>query len=287
MINRQSFLWSIKPIYIIYQVCKYLLFPLRIAIATFHDWRSFQSPTPLPVPPPRLRHRVHGSLDKDPFLKGGEIAAQNIRDLSSLVNYDIYSFEHVLDFGCGSGRVLRNFQDGPASCQFYGTDIDPESINWCKKNLTNIKWNINGYHPPLPYPDNTFDLIYAISVFTHLNEEFQHLWLDELQRIAKQGAIIILTTHGEHCINKLPAEHQTRINSEGFLYLTGVTGKLRLNKLPDFYQSAYHTKDYIRREWSSYFNIINHVERGINSHQDAVILQKPKSEPNQYFQKRE
>ena len=66
------------------------------------------------------------------------------------------------------------------------------------------------------------------------------------------------------------------LHSKGFLYLTGVTGKLRLNKLPDFYQSAYHTKDYIRREWSSYFNIINHIERGINTHQDAVILQKTK-----------
>ena len=283
MINRESFFWSIKPIYTTYQVCKYLLFPLRIAIATFHDWRSHQSPTALPVPPPRLRHRVHGSLDKDPFLKAGRVTTQNIRDLCSLVNHDIYSFEKILDFGCGSGRVLRNFQDVPESCQFYGTDIDPELINWSKKHLPNIKWSVNGYYPPLPFPDDTFDLIYAISVFTHLNEQFQHLWLSELRRVAKQGAIIILTTHGEYCIRNLSTEHQASVNSEGFLYLTGVTGKLRLNKLPDFYQSAYHTQEYIRREWSSYFNIINYIERGINSHQDAIIMQKPKSELDQHF----
>jgi ubiquinone/menaquinone biosynthesis C-methylase UbiE len=185
MINRESFPWSIKPIYTAYQVCKYFLFPLRIAIANIHDWRDRQNPTHIPVPPPRLRHRVAGSLDKEVFLKTGEDTAQNTRDLCALVDRDIYSFESILDFGCRSGRVLRNFQSSPISCHFYGTDIDSELIDWSTKNLTDMQFGINGYQPPLPYPDDRFDLIYAISVFTHLNEEYQHSWLHELQRIAR------------------------------------------------------------------------------------------------------
>jgi hypothetical protein len=44
--------------------------------------------------------------------------------------------------------------------------------------------------------------------------------------------------------------------------------------LPDFYQSAFHTKDYIYQQWSAYFDIVRYEERGINNHQDAVLLRK-------------
>ncbi len=274
MINRES-LKAIKPIYTSYNVYKYLVFQLKLAIARFRDWKDRQNPANIPVPPAKLRHRVHGSLDKESFLQVGKILAQNIRDLCAIIERDIYSFEHILDFGCGSGRVIRNFQDVPASCSLYGTDIDSELVNWCEKYLPHIRWSTNGYQPPLPFADNTFDLIYAISVFTHLDEEFQHAWLRELRRIAKPRATIILTVHGEYCINKLASSYQSRIHSYGFMFVTDATGRLKLDKLPDFYQTAYHTQKYIRREWSAYFDVIRYLELGINNHQDAVLLRKP------------
>jgi ubiquinone/menaquinone biosynthesis C-methylase UbiE len=179
-----------------------------------------------------------------------------------------------LDFGSGCGRVIHNYQDAPASCQLYGTDIDSELVGWCKKYLPRFRWSTNGYLPPLSFANNTFDLIYAISVFTHLDEEYQYAWLRELQRIAKPGATLILSVHGEYCISKLASSYQSRIHSYGFLFVSGPTGRVKLDKLPDFYQSAYHTQEYIRREWSAYFDVVHYLERGINNHQDAVLLRK-------------
>ena len=274
MIDRES-LKAIKPIYTSYLVYQYLVFQLKLAIARLKDWKDRQSPSYIPVPPAQLRYRVHGSLDKESFLQSGKILAQNIRDLCATIDRDVYSFQKILDFGCGSGRVIRNFQDAPASCQLYGTDIDSELISWCEKYLPRIRWNTNGFQPPLPFADNTFDLIYAISVFTHLDEEFQHSWLRELRRIAKPGATIILTVHGEHIINSLASSRQSQIHSYGFMFSTGATGRLKLDKLPDFYQTAYHTREYIHRIWSAYFDVVRYLERGINNHQDAVLLQKP------------
>lgn len=274
MINRES-LRAIKPIYTSYNVYKYLVFQLKLAIARLRDWKDRQNPAYIPVPPAQLRHRVHGSLDKESFLQSGKILAQNICDLCAIVERDIYSFEQILDFGCGCGRVIRNFQDAPASCRLYGTDIDSELVSWCKNYLPHIRWSTNGYQPPLPFSDNTFGLIYAISVFTHLDEKLQHAWLRELRRIAKPGATIILTVHGENCINKLASSYQSRIHRNGFLFKTGATGRLKLDKLPEFYQTAYHTQKYIHREWSAYFDVVRYLERGIDNHQDAVLLRKP------------
>jgi len=274
VINRE-FLKAIKPIYTSYNVYKYLVFQLKLAIAGLRDWKDRQNPAYIPVPPAKLRYRVHGTLDKESFLRSGKTLAQNIRDLCAIVERDIYSFEHVLDFGCGCGRVIGNFQDVPASCRLYGTDIDSELVSWGEKYLPHIRWSTNGYQPPLPFANNTFDLIYAISVFTHLDEEFQHAWLSELRRIAKPGATIILTVHGEYCINKLRSSYQSRIHSYGFMFVTGAMGRLKLDKLPDFYQTAYHTQEYIRQEWSAYFDVVRYLERGLINYQDAVLLRKP------------
>lgn len=238
------------------------------------DWRDGQNTTSIPVPPAELRHRVHGSLDKESFLQIGKIVAKDIRDLCAVAGRDFYSFEKILDFGCGCGRVLRNFQDAPASCQLYGTDIDPDLVNWGRKYLPHIQWSTNGYQPPLSFPDNMFDLIYGISVFTHLDEEYQNAWLRELQRVSKVGGIVMLTVHGEYVISRLPPLLQNQIRSHGFMFTTGVTGKLKLDKLPDFYQTAYHTKEYVYQKWSAYFDVLRYVDRGINNHQDVVLLRR-------------
>lgn len=79
MISRQT-LKSIKPIYALYNVYNYFLFQLKLAIAEIRDWKDRKNPSHEPVPSPRLRHRVHGSIDKESFLQTGKILAQNIID---------------------------------------------------------------------------------------------------------------------------------------------------------------------------------------------------------------
>jgi ubiquinone/menaquinone biosynthesis C-methylase UbiE len=258
----------------IYNVLNFIAFQYKLATVTASDRKQGDDPAYAFCPPARLRHRVSGSLDRETFIKVGKVIAQNIRDLCAMAGRNIYSFENILDFGSGSGRVIANFKDVPEACHFYGTDIDAEMVLWCEEHIPGVHWNTNGYTPPLAYLDNTFDLIYAISVFTHLDEDMQNAWLGELRRIAKPGAILILTVLGDGIIGKPSPNEQNKINSSGFAFVVGARGKLKIDNLPDFYQTTYHSEDYIRRVWSNYFEIVCYVPRGINNHQDAVILRK-------------
>ena len=110
MIDRE-FLKTIKPVYTLYNFYRYAVFQIKLRLANFQDRKSRHNPRYARIPPAKLRHRVHGTLDKESFITVGETLARNIRDLCAMVNRDIYSFEQVLDFGCGSGRVIRNFQN--------------------------------------------------------------------------------------------------------------------------------------------------------------------------------
>ena len=265
---------AIKPLYMAYSACRLLRFRVNLAVAKLHDRKDRRNPAYVPLPPAELRHRVHGSLDPVSFLQVGRAVAQNLHDLCTSVGRDIYSFQNVLDFGCGCGRVLRNFQDAPESCRLYGTDIDPGLVSWCEENLPRVRCSTNGFQPPLPYADKTFDLIYAISVFTHLDEQPQQAWLKELHRVARPGAILILSVHGEPLIQGLSPSLRSRVRSHGFLFVKRATGRLKLDKLPDSYQHSFQTREYIFREWSTYFDVVRYIERGINSTQDAVLLRQ-------------
>jgi SAM-dependent methyltransferase len=259
----------------------YLRFRAQAELARFKDWRNeivYSGPSTPCSPPPLLRHRVHGDLDKEGYIKVGQVAAQNIKDLLNLVGRQFNSFNSILDFGCGSGRVLRFLYNENDPCHLYGTDIDKKAISWCKKHLRFAQWDTNGSLPPTRYADDTFDLIYGISVFTHLDEEMQFIWLNELNRILKPDGVLILTLHGDGLAFQGMEEEQALLSRKGFIFKVRQTGRFKFDGLPDFYQYSHHSKQYIEKEWSRFFEVIRYEERALNSHQDAVILCKSPSE---------
>lgn len=227
----------------------------------------------LPLPPAILRYRVHGALDPASFLIVGQECTNDLRRHLSSLGRDLGSFRRILDFGCGCGRVLRHFVGLPPGGRLYGTDIDASLIGWCQEHLSTFaEWGVNGFEPPLRYADATFDLIYGISVFTHLDEPLQRQWLAEIKRVLAPGGVAIFTVHGASLHVVLPSEDQATLKGKGFLFRTGQTGRLKLDGLPDFYQTAYHTREYVEREWGKFFRVAQYVEKGMASNQDAAVL---------------
>jgi SAM-dependent methyltransferase len=155
--------------------------------------------SPLPYPPLKLAHRV-GSLEglDDPFARYdalGRGARDSIVDLLP----DDWSWDgkRVLDFGCGAGRTLRHFADEARVAEFWGCDIDAESIGWLESNVSPpFHVFVNGVAPPLDQPDEQFDLIWCVSVFTHLTDTWS-AWLLELHRVLKRGGLLVCTFMAE------------------------------------------------------------------------------------------
>lgn len=120
----------------------------------------------------------------------------------------------VLDWGCGPGRVIRHLPSFMgSSCKFYGTDYNEKYIRWCKDNLKGVYFSQNRLQPPLKFDNNTFDIIYGISIFTHLSKEMHFAWFNELIRVTKPDGIIFLTLHGEVFKNKLTDQEKDSFES--------------------------------------------------------------------------
>jgi SAM-dependent methyltransferase len=228
-----------------------------------------ESRFPAPVPPRALRARVHGTPDRASFETVGKIVADDLAATARrYVELDRDS--SVLDFGCGCGRVLAYFRRLNRA-RLFGTDIDTEAIAWCRENLEALAdFSVNASWPPLAYRTEAFDLVYAVSVFTHLPLDMQWAWLEELQRVARPAACLLLTTHGEQHLPALTRDERDAFERDGFLYLV----REPIDGLPAFYQNAFQTHAFIRSQWSRWFEIEDVIERGIGNHQDLVVCRK-------------
>lgn len=104
--------------------------------------------------------------------------------------------KRVLDFGCGSARVLRHFLPEAQRADFWGCDIDGPSIEWVRANLCPpLNCFQSAPDPPLALEDDSFDLIWATSVFTHIDAWGP--WLLEMHRILRPGGTLIASFLGE------------------------------------------------------------------------------------------
>ena len=165
----------------------------------------------LPVPPAQLIFRVAGTPDAAWFLESGRLAAESIRQALARADAHIEAMRSILDFGCGCGRVIRNW--AALDAEIVGSDLSGSAIDWCREHLSFARFETNGLSPPLTIDDASIDLAYALSVLTHLPEAIQHEWMDELHRVARPGSFVLLTTHGERYLERLDGDERRRFEA--------------------------------------------------------------------------
>lgn len=162
----------------------------------------------------------------------------------------------ICEWGCGPARVIRHLVEieGINKIQLVGTDYNKNTVNWCNKNIKNIRFLKNGLEPPLPIESETFDCVYAMSVFTHLSEKMHYAWIKELFRILKPDGILIFTTHGDLCAKDLLPEHKTLYDSG----LLAVNGHAAAEGKRNF--AVFHPPQFIREKLLKEHIVLKHIE---------------------------
>jgi len=91
----------------------------------------------------------------------------------------------ILDVGCGTGAnllMLSKFGDAE------GVDVSEDALAFCReRGLENVKL---GAAEQLPYEDGTFDLVTALDVVEHLDDDLAGL--REMRRVLRPGGRVLL-----------------------------------------------------------------------------------------------
>lgn len=228
-------------------------------------------PGRIPVPPGRLLQLVQASAKADEFVAYAEVGAACLRDILARNGLSLEGFRAVLDFGCGAGRILRCWSDlrGP---ELHGTDIHPRLIAWDRRHLRFARFQVNPLRGRLPFAAGRFDLIFALSVFTHLGEDGQRFWMSELQRVLSPGGHLLFSVHGDFYRDNILA-------CDRAAYQGGRMVSYSIEREGSNICTAYHPYPYVVGVLADGLALVDFIPEGAlgNPRQDVYLFRKPLS----------
>lgn len=233
----------------------------------FRFWTGSHDET-LPIPGVWARLLVAGTADIAVFLDLGRRGFDCIRETLEKNGIPIKTLKDVLDFGCGCGRVLR-YWNGFTDTRIYGTDINGHLVESCRRCVPFAQVSQNSLDARLDYADESFDLVYAFSVFTHLDVMAQKAWRDEFRRILRPGGILLLSVHGD--------AYKSRLSSDERAEFDAGRPVVRLGQYPGGNICvAFHPASYVKSALAEGFQIVDAIPEGAkgNPVQDLYMLRK-------------
>jgi ubiquinone/menaquinone biosynthesis C-methylase UbiE len=166
------------------------------------------------------------------FERYGEENKRNLIELCGLKPED-----KVLDVGCGPGRMAIPLTSYITKGEYHGFDIVPCGITWCQENITpqfknfhfthsnilNKTYNPNGTIQArdyrFPFADGSFDIVFLVSVFTHMLPPDVSHYMGEIARVMKKGArcmISFFLLNDESRVHMSSAQYNFHIDMGGY-----------------------------------------------------------------------
>jgi SAM-dependent methyltransferase len=140
---------------------------------------------------------ARGPLSGGGGLYYADMVAECLRDVGA----SVAEVRRGLDFGCSSGRVVRALHAAFPEPEWHGVDPNEPAIVWAREHLPGIEFRVSPQEPPLPYADGWFDLVVAISIWSHYGELAAVDWLREMHRVIRPGGHLLLSTHGLNSVS--------------------------------------------------------------------------------------
>jgi UDP-N-acetylglucosamine 4,6-dehydratase/5-epimerase len=105
---------------------------------------------------------------------------------------DLGENDRLLDVGCASGHQV--FRSARVCKEAIGIDVGKNFIDYAngykeKHHIKNVKFILT--KGEIPFPDDSFDRLICSEVIEHVPDE--HVFIEELKRVMKPGAIAVFT----------------------------------------------------------------------------------------------
>ena len=196
--------------------------------------------------------------------------------------------DNTFELGCASGRVLRHFACQEPALTTWGADIQLRHVEWIRNFLPEkLRVFQNTVLPQLPIESDSQKLVYAFSVFTHI-DDFELAWLAELRRILVRGGIAYLTIHSERTWQNMNPEWplwKGLLRHKDHIPDYAISADLFKRPMPlpktvfwwttgqTYNTQVFHSDNYIRNAWGRFLSLKDIIPAGYD-YQDVVVLQK-------------
>lgn len=221
-----------------------------------------------------------------------------VKKSAQTFNEPIGQQTQYLDFGVGWGRIMRMFLKDLNPDNIYGVDITPEILTICQNLMTVGTLKLSKPHGSLDFTKETFDLVTAFSVFSHLSKDNGIHWIQEIHRVIKPAGLLIITTLSSSfvklcldvvknpdssewakqmamSVNKSYPDHKsllTNFPKDQLFYLSSGGGYDSMGH--DDYGWAMVQEEFIRKQWSKWFDVVEFIDNPESLPQAYITLRR-------------
>jgi 2-polyprenyl-3-methyl-5-hydroxy-6-metoxy-1,4-benzoquinol methylase len=185
------------------------------------------------------------------------------------VGKNLYRCPSFLEFACGHGRFTRHLANALAPGTLTVSDVVPGCVEFLRQ-----RWAVKGFDSSfdpdaLRAPDR-YDVVFVLSLFSHLPESTWQAWLRTLYGAVAPGGVLVLTTHGELAARKSGVD----LGARGFAFFAASESQ---TLEAHAYGTAFAAADYVGKAiaLSTAPAAVLHLPAAFWSYQDAWILVRP------------
>jgi SAM-dependent methyltransferase len=163
-----------------------------------------------------LNHPFHETEEKaiEAYFADGANSARTLhRILTEICGFGKNQI-HLLEFASGYGYVTRHIKNTLPFCLTTACDIHQQAVQFIQEKL-GIEAILSASRPEAFHVNKTFDVVFALSFFSHMPKNTFARWLKTLTSFIPPEGYCIFTTHGLASRKYFP---KCQFDAEGFYF---------------------------------------------------------------------
>ena len=186
------------------------------------------------------------------------------------VGHPLLKTQSVLEFASGHGRFTRHLVKALGASRVVANDVVVDSVEFSRKTF-GVEGFVSPSVPEQVQWDKQHDLVFVLSLFTHLPASTWSRWLKRIYDMVAPGGVLVFTTHGAEAVFK----QNVTLDENGYFFVASSESNAIDGQE---YGTTFTSEAFVRARIAETLpeaRLLKVAERQFWHHQDAIVIEKP------------
>ena len=181
----------------------------------------------------------------------------------------LVGFKNVLEFASGHGRFTRHLARAIGAQRVTVSDVVAGAVDFSRAHFGVQGFDSARLPQDVQWPQQ-YDLVFVLSLFSHLPHATWKPWLARLWEAVAPGGVLVFSTHGAEAVRRAGVA----LDAEGYFFApSSESNAIDVQE----YGTAFTSEDFVRAalaECAPGAQLLRFAPTWFWTHQDAFVVQK-------------
>ena len=190
--------------------------------------------------------------------------------LLEAVDHPLLKTRSVLEFASGHGRFTRHLVKALGADRVVVSDVVADAVAFARETF-GVAGFVSAPVPEAVQWSRQHDLVFVLSLFSHLPHATWARWLSRLYDMVAPGGVLVFTTHGAEAVRK----QGVVLDGNGYFFAPSSESSAIDGQE---YGTTFTSEAYVRSRIAAHLpgaQLLRFAPRQFWHHQDAYVVKKP------------